>query len=47
MNIETVLENILSEVDQAIERVLAKITIEKVLQSLEPHSSVPRRRTGT
>jgi Rrf2 family protein len=44
MNIETVLENILSEVDQAIERVLAKITIEKVLQSLEPRSGGLRSR---
>jgi Rrf2 family protein len=44
MNIETVLENILSEVDQAVERVLAKITIEKVLQSLEPRSSGLRSR---
>lgn len=39
VNIEAVLENILAEVDQSMERVLAKITIEKVLQAVEPHSS--------
>ena len=44
MNIETVLEDILSEVGQSIERVLAKITIEKVLQAVEPHSPALRRK---
>ena len=46
MNIETVLEDILSEVGQSIERVLAKITIEKVLQAVEPHPPALRRRKG-
>ena len=46
MNIETVLEDILSEVGQSIERVLAKITIEKVLQLVEPHPPALRRRKG-
>jgi Rrf2 family protein len=40
VNIEAVLENILAEVDQSMERVLSKITIEKVLQAVEPRSSV-------
>ena len=44
MNIETVLEDILSEVGQSIERVLAKITIEKVLQAVEPHPTALRRK---
>ena len=44
MNIETVLEDILSEVGQSIERVLAKITIEKVLQAVEPHAPALRRK---
>jgi Rrf2 family protein len=39
VNIEAVLENILAEVDQSMERVLSKITIEKVLQAVEPRSS--------
>jgi Rrf2 family protein len=39
MNIENVLEDILGEVDQAIEGALAKITIEKVLRAVEPRSS--------
>ena len=39
VNIEAVLENILAEVDQSMERVLSKITIEKVLQAVEPQSS--------
>jgi Rrf2 family protein len=43
MNIEAVLGDILGEVDQAIERVLAKISIEKVLQSVEPQT---HRRLG-
>lgn len=43
MNIETVLEDVLAEVGQSIERVLAKITIEKVLQAIEPRTSMPRR----
>lgn len=40
VNIEAVLENILAEVDQSMERVFSKITIEKVLQAVEPRSSV-------
>jgi Rrf2 family protein len=44
MNIETVLEDILSEVGQSIERVLAKITIEKVLQAVEPRAPALRRK---
>lgn len=39
VNIEAVLENILAEVDQSMERVLSKITIEKVLQAVEPRST--------
>lgn len=39
MNIENVLENILGEVDQAIEGALSKITIEKVLRAVGPRSS--------
>ena len=46
MNIETVLEDILGEVDRAIERVLAKISIEKVLQSVEPRSNGRLSRAG-
>jgi Rrf2 family protein len=44
MNIEVVLEDILSEVGQSIERVLAKITIEKVLQAVEPRAAALRRK---
>jgi Rrf2 family protein len=46
VNIEAVLENILAEVDQSMERVLSKITIEKVLQAVEPRSGVVDARAG-
>jgi Rrf2 family protein len=36
MNIEGALDKILGEVEQGVERVLEKITIEKVLRSIEP-----------
>ena len=39
MNIETVLAGILEEVNAAVERVLAKITVEQVLQSVRTCSS--------
>lgn len=39
VNIEAVLENILAEVDHSMERVLSKITIEKVLQAVEPRAT--------
>ncbi len=44
VNIETVLEDVLSEVNSAVERVLAKITVENVLQRIRPCSN--RRRAG-
>jgi Rrf2 family protein len=47
MNIETVLENILADVDQALERVLGKITVGKVLQSIEPGPRGLQGRTGS
>ena len=47
VNIEAVLENILAEVDQSMERVLSKITIEKVLQAVEPRSTVVDARAGS
>ena len=39
MNIESALDNILEEVEQGVERVLGKITIEKVLKSIEPRDA--------
>lgn len=39
MNIEAALEGILDEVEDSIERVLGKITIEKVLKSVEPSAA--------
>jgi Rrf2 family protein len=38
MNIEGALDRILHEVEQGVERVLEKITIEKVLRSIEPRA---------
>lgn len=38
MNIEGALDRILDEVEQGVERVLEKITIEKVLKSIEPRA---------
>jgi Rrf2 family protein len=38
MNIEGALDRILNEVEQGVERVLEKITIEKVLKSIEPRA---------
>ncbi|HEY0323766.1 MAG TPA: Rrf2 family transcriptional regulator [Pyrinomonadaceae bacterium] len=42
MNIEGALESILDEVEQGVERVLEKITIEKVLTSIEPRAHAKR-----
>jgi Rrf2 family protein len=44
MNIEVALDRILEEVEQGVERVLEKITIEKVLKSIGPRARA--RRTG-
>ena len=38
VNIETVLEGVFQEVDEAVERALARITIEKVLHAVQPCS---------
>ena len=46
MNMETALEKISAELDQAIERVLGKMTVEKVLQSIEPRSRAFHRKAG-
>lgn len=46
MNIEGALDRILGEVEQGVERVLEKITIEKVLRSIEPRA-VARRTART
>ena len=45
MNIETVLAGVLGEVSTAVERVLAKITIEQVLERLEPCPPARRKRS--
>jgi Rrf2 family protein len=42
MNIEGALDRILDEVEQGVERVLEKITIEKVLESIEPRARAKR-----
>ena len=42
MNIEGALDKILDEVEQGVERVLEKITIEKVLKSVEPRARARR-----
>ncbi|HEX8176863.1 MAG TPA: Rrf2 family transcriptional regulator [Pyrinomonadaceae bacterium] len=42
MNIEGALDRILNEVEQGVERVLEKITIEKVLKSIEPRAAKAR-----
>jgi Rrf2 family protein len=42
MNIEEALDLILEEVEQGVEHVLEKITIEKVLKSIEPGARVKR-----
>lgn len=44
VNIEAVLEDVLAEVNSAVERVLAKMTVENVLQRIRPCSN--RRRAG-
>jgi Rrf2 family protein len=42
MNIQVVLENVLEDVEAAVEQVLASITIEKILHNLRPASSARR-----
>jgi Rrf2 family protein len=44
MNIETVLGGVLEEVSTAVERVLAEITIENVLERLQPCRPARRRK---
>jgi Rrf2 family protein len=44
MNIEGALDKILDEVESGVERVLEKITIQNVLESIEPRASRPKRR---
>jgi Rrf2 family protein len=46
VNIETVLENILADVGRAVEQALAKITVDKVLQSVEPRARAIRSKAG-
>lgn len=43
MNIETVLEGVLEEADEAVERVLARITIEKVLHAVRLSSGTKKQ----
>jgi Rrf2 family protein len=45
MNIETVLAGVLEEVSTAVESVLAKITIENVLERLQPCPPARRKRS--
>jgi len=45
VNIETVLGEVLSEVDSAVEAVLAKITISDVVQRLKPCVTTPTNKT--
>lgn len=42
MNIEGALDRILDEVERGVERVLEKITIEKVMESIEPRARAKR-----
>jgi Rrf2 family protein len=42
MNIEVALDRILEDVERGVERVLEKITIEKVLKSIEPRGRAKR-----
>jgi hypothetical protein len=44
MHIETVLEDVFEEVQTAVERVLAKITIEQVLQKVGPCLTAGRKK---
>lgn len=47
MNIQAVLENVLEDVEAAVEQVLANITIERILQNLRPAPAARRgRRAG-
>ncbi len=46
MNIEAALNLILDEVENGVERVLEKITIEKVLKSIEPQARSKRARAA-
>lgn len=43
MNIETVLEGVLEEVNLAVEQVLAKITVENILQRIRPCARASRQ----
>ena len=45
VNIETVLSDVLQEVDSAVEQVLAKITIKDVVQRLKPCGTATADRT--
>ncbi|HEX8139442.1 MAG TPA: Rrf2 family transcriptional regulator [Pyrinomonadaceae bacterium] len=44
MNIGAVLENVLEDVESAVEQVLANITIERILRNLRPASATGRGR---
>lgn len=44
MNIGAVLENVLEDVESAVEQVLANITIERILRNLRPASTAGRGR---
>jgi Rrf2 family protein len=44
MNIQGVLENVLEDVESAVEQVLANITIERILRNLRPASAAGRGR---
>jgi Rrf2 family protein len=44
MNIGAVLENVLEDVESAVEQVLANITIERILRNLRPASAAGRGR---
>lgn len=46
VNIETVLGEVLSEVDSAVEQVLGKITIDDVVQRLRPCGAVATKQTA-
>jgi Rrf2 family protein len=43
-NIQTVLESVLREVEESVERVLGKITIKQILENVKPAPAASRRR---
>jgi hypothetical protein len=47
MNIEGALDRILDEVENGVERVLEKITIQNVLESIEPRAPRSKRAART